>query len=132
MRILPPKRLLQEDFPEEKFVQRFSAIYNGLIDLVVKALNNGLTFQDNFDGVVKEVLLDGVYPIKVSWPRNSKPAAVWIGKIRTFSGVPAALSSAVTLDWSIGTGGEIQIDGVAGITASATAKYYVTIIGVTG
>lgn len=105
---------------------------NAFMESISRALNNRLTFSENMDSQVITFTADGQYPIKLSWERPSRPRAVWIGQISRVDGAPAALSSAVTLDWAFNQSGQIEIADIVGLTPSNSDQYSITIIGVTG
>ena len=126
------KKILQENFPELPWMNKLATPINVFIEEVTRILNKRLTFSDNFDGEIKEVLVDGNYPLKISWNRNSKPIAVWVGRIRRVDGGSNSFSDAVYMDWNYNNSREIQIDDIIGLGASSDDKFYVTIIGVVG
>ena len=126
------KKILQENFPDLPWMNQLAAPINTFIEEVTRAFNKRITFSDNFDGEVYEILTDGTYPLNISWNRPTKPRAVWIGAIRRLDGASASLSNAVQIDWTYNNKAEIQIDNIIGLGASGTDKFYVTLIGVTG
>lgn len=105
---------------------------NSFLENVTRALNNRLTFAENFDGQLMQFVADGQYPVKLSWNRTSKPTAVWIGQVSRVDGAAAALSAGLILDWSFNQSGQIEIANIPGLSASSTDQFNITIIGVTG
>ncbi len=126
------KRILTESFPDVKWISVLLAPLNQFIEEVNRALNNELTFSENFDGVVKTVTVDGTFPLKFMWTRSKRPTVAWIGYCREVSSNHVALASGIALDWEYSGDGFFKINAVPGLSASATAKYYLTIVALAG
>lgn len=126
------RRILSENYPDLDWMPRLANTINVFMEQTIRLLNNNLNFADNFDGEVKEITVDGQYPLKVSWGRNQKPIAVWIGRALRLDGSEATYTSALTLKWRFNENGQIEISDVVGLDDSETAKYKLVIIGVTG
>jgi hypothetical protein len=126
------KRILTESFPEVKWIGTLLAPINQFIEEVNRALNNELTFADNFDGMVKTITADGTYPVKFQWTRKSRPVVAWIGYIREIDGEHTNLGAAVSLDWEYTGDGTFKINALPGLSASAADKFYVTIVAMAG
>jgi hypothetical protein len=80
------------------------------------------------DAELREVLVDGTYPLKLSWTRTNQPTHITIGRIRKASGETLNLASAVSLDWNYNNAGEIQINSVVGLSPSPSSKYYINLL----
>jgi hypothetical protein len=126
------KRILPEQFPDLKWLPEFVAPINKFMSEVQDAMNNKLTFQENMNAEVRTVLLDGTYPIKLKWSKPNKPTAAWIGQAREVSGNHTTITTALYLDWEYTTEGNFQINNVAGLSASPTDKFNLTILIITG
>lgn len=132
---LPSFRRIAADFIAKDYPDLADTLIgplNNFMESVTRALNKGLTFGDNIDGVIATFTTDGTYPVKIRWDRSQKPVAVWIGQIARVDGAAPALSSAVTLDWSFNQSGQIEIADAVGLSASSTDQYIVTLVGVVG
>jgi len=127
------KRILSDQLTKYQDLQEpVFNVLNSFTESVTRALNNQLTFSDNMDGQVLKFTDTGVYPVKLAWNRTSKPTAVWLGAISRVDGADVSLSTAVTPNWSFNQQGQIEIISMAGLSASSTDKYNITLIGVTG
>lgn len=100
---------------------------NQALESIAYALTGQLTISENFRGAIKSVDLDGTYPVRVSWGKG-KPAAVLPGGIERTDLGAFTLSDGVSIRWSYTQGGQVSIDQVTGITASATTKYRLSLV----
>ncbi len=125
------KKILTESFPDVKWIGVLLAPLNQFIEEVNRALNNELTVAENMDGAVKTVTVDGTYPLKFQWKRSSRPTVAWIGYIRETQGEHTDMGAAVSMDWEW-SGGYFQINAIPGLSASPTAKYFVTVVALAG
>lgn len=127
------KRITQESFPDQAdWIGKLLEPLNRFMEDVNRALNNNITMADNLDCMVKTVTLDGVYPVKFKWTRNSRPKAAWVGQCREADEDHTTITNAVTMDWEFTQDGSFQINNVAGISPSSSSKYNLTIVAVTG
>lgn len=137
------KRILAESFPELKWMPQLLAPLNQFIEEINRALNNELTVGQNMNGVVKDVVVDGTYPVRFKWSRASRPRVAWIGAVFPVSGSAVVThvyddtgaverTAAVSLDWEFDGAGFFKINGIHGLAASASDKYTVTIVALAG
>lgn len=123
---LPPlQRLIADDFPDQTgWIGRLLRPVNVFFEQMTSALNRRLTINENFAGAIKEVELDGTYPVKVAWDFREKPISVLVGDIYRTDGASFSLSAAVQVQWTYNTQGQLQIDAVTGgLTIDADNKY---------
>lgn len=130
MKIPPLKPLKNSQFPDLGWFPRLSSPINSFMQEIINGLNKKLTFKENMDCEIKEVIIDGSYPVKTSWERDSKPTGLWMTNIRRVDGADTNLSEGITIEWSY-SNGVININNVVGLSASATDKYTLTIIAIT-
>lgn len=126
------KRILTESFPGVKWISALLAPLNQFIEEVNRALNNELTIAENFDGVVKDVIVDGTYPIRFVWSRSARPTVAWIGYARELSGPHTALTDPLSLDWEFSGDGYFKINAIPGLAASASAKWVIKVVALAG
>ena len=125
-------RILIEDFPDQKFMEKLLPPINGFFEDVSGALNKSLTFKENMAGEVLVATIDGTYPLDLRWTNRNRPIAAWIGSCREVSGAHTTPSVAPYLDWEVALDGSFRINSIVGLTASSTAKFTVTIVAITG
>ncbi len=131
-RLPETRKILPEDFPDQKFMPKLLQPINRFFESMVQALNKGITFRENIDGDLILVSIDGIYPIDIPWTRPSAPAAAWIGKCREASEAHTNFTDPLFLDWEYTASGKFRINNVTGLTASSTNKFNITIIAITG
>jgi hypothetical protein len=134
MATLPPvQRLVTEDFADQKkWIGKLLLPLNDFMESVYRALNQGLTVKENLAADVRTVEVDGTYPLKLSWSLKSKPVAVVVGNVARSDGTALSLVDAVGVRWSYNQQSQLQIDQVVGITPSASTKYKLTLVSITG
>lgn len=129
---LPTLKLLKSsDFPDLKWFPQLASNLNQFMRSVVNGLNNKLTFSENINCQVNDLIIDGTYPVKTSWTRDSKPTGLWITDVKRVDGADTNLSTAPFIEWSY-SNGTVSIDNVVGLTASASDKYLITVIIIVG
>lgn len=121
------RRILPELFPDVKFMPQLANVLNPFIEQIVRALNKGLNINDNFDGEIRNVVLDGTFPTKISWSRANRPVTILVGKVSQVTGSAVAATSTVGIDWEFTQDNMIQINQVFGISPSPSAKYQITL-----
>lgn len=127
------RRLVVEDFKSQiGWIEKLIQPINEYMESSTAAFNKALTIRDNFAGDIQTIELDGVWPIKLAWKLPSRPIAVTVGNTVKSSGASFTLSSAVQVQWSFNQSGQLQIDGVVGITPTSSVKYKVTLVILTG
>ncbi len=132
-KIPPIRRISLEDLKEQAgWIDKIVAPVNSYFEQTTSALNRALTINENFAGEVRDVTLDGTYPLKLSWGLNVKPRAVLVGQVERVDGTAYTLATAIQIQWSFNQTGQLQIDGIVGITPTGAAKYRVTLVVLTG
>ena len=126
------KKILSESFPQLPWLPELIRPLNSFIESVTAALNQGLTFNENLDALVRNVTLDGTWPVKVAWPKTNKPVACWVGQCRKLNADHTTITTALYLDWEFAADGTLQLNNVAGITPTETSKYVLTLVAITG
>lgn len=131
---LPPlRRLVAEDFQDQSdWIGKLIQPLNEHMERVTRAFNKGLTIEENFSGELREVTVDGVYPLKLAWTQRQRPRSVVVGGVRKADGSTWTLSTAVQVQWQYTQGGELQIDTVVGISPTSADKYILTLEVKTG
>ena len=131
---LPPsQKISQEDFPEQsKWIDRLIAPINSFMERLTAVLNKGITVNDNMSGAITTVELNGTWPVKIAWNLSQRPVSVLVGNVYLSSGSTFTLTDAVQVQWQFNQSGQLQIDGVTGITPSSTTKYKVVLECKTG
>jgi hypothetical protein len=125
------QRLLTEDFAGQKWAEKLIVPLNTFMESVQQALTNGLTVNDNLSGAIKTVEVDGTWPVKLAWSRG-RPVSVLVGNVVRSDGASFVLTDAVQVQWQFNQSGQLQIDGITGITPSSANKYKITIEAKTG
>jgi hypothetical protein len=120
------RRLLARNWEEG-----FRAV-NEFMRTVVSALQGQLTFSENFACMVREVPLDGSYPVYFAWTLPKKPSGAWVIKAREKSGAHVIPSDAIYADWEYTDRNQIQINSVTGISPSNVNPYSITLVVITG
>jgi hypothetical protein len=95
------KKLIVEDFPAttRETVQRLAQILNPFLDVVTKALTNGLTIKDNLKAQSFPLeLAAGVSTQTVKWTLNEAPSEVRISRLAIKGGTAPA--AAFSLFWA--------------------------------
>ncbi len=147
-KIPPIRRISTEDFKEQAgWIEKLLAPINSYMEQTTSALNRGLTIGDNFAGELRDVDVDGTYPLKLSWTLAARPRAVLVGNVQRTNGAAVdleqeidtedsstsvILSIPVFVQWSFNQAGQLQIDNVVGVTPTAAAKYKLTLLILTG
>lgn len=127
-RIPPLARLQLEDFPKQtEWIGRLLEPLNSFFERVTSALNKSLTITDNFLGAIKTVELNGTWPVKVAWELPQRPVTVLVGQIVRSDNTAFTLTDAVQVQWTFNQNGQLQINGVTGVTPSSGTKYTVTL-----
>lgn len=127
------KQILPENFATLAWMPRLLAPLNQFFEETIRALNRQLTVNENMAGALLTVTLDGTYPLKITWPLPAaRPVFVAVGAVSRTDGQAVTLTSAPAVQWSFNQAGQLQIDGVTGITPSPTARYVLTLLCLTG
>lgn len=126
-------KILREKFPGDlPWINNLLQPINSFMNDVKQAFENRFTISENFDGEVKEVTVNGSYPVKMSWGRTQKPSIGIIGKVEMTDGSDVTLPAAISLVWKYNNASEIQIDDVIGLDDSSTKKYKLKLIFLVG
>lgn len=127
-RVPPIQRLQLEDFPKQtEWIGRLLEPLNAFFERATSALNKNLTITDNFLGAIKTVEVNGTWPVKVAWELPQRPISVLVGQIVRSDNTSFTLTDAVQVQWSFNQNGQLQIDGVTGVTPSSSTKYKLTL-----
>lgn len=126
-------RLLTDDFKDQsEWIGRLLDPINNYMEQNNAALNKALTLADNMAAALLTIELDGQFPLKLRWDLTARPVSVIVGNVYRSNGANFTLTSAVQVQWSFNQASQLQIDGVVGITPSASAKYKLVIECKTG
>lgn len=123
-------KILPSDFPDQKWMPKFLAQLNGFMEDVTRALNKNLTLKENLAAEIMTVSIDGTFPLDVLWANKAYPTAAWIGQCREASGSHTTFTDPLYLDWEMSSRGLFRINNIAGLSASPSAVYSVTIMAV--
>lgn len=104
---------------------------NQFITDVTRAFNKRLTVTENMDGAIIPVIVDGIFPVFVTWERPNPPVAIWVGKCWEISQVHVVPTVAIGIDWEF-YDGKVKINAVPGCPASMTNKFNLTLVAITG
>ena len=130
MRVPSIKRILPERFPDQKWIPELLSPLNQFMEQVAQGINNGLRIGENFDGVVRTVVVDmtqtNPFPVKFQWTRTSPPSVAWIGRARQVSGTHTNFTSALFIDWEMADDGSFKINAIPGLPG--LKKFNVTVI----
>lgn len=131
---LPKQRkILVEDFPKQKdWLPKLLSPLNEFFEDVIRALNKGITFQENMAGSILTVNIDGVFPLDLKWSQTSRPVAAWIGQCKEIGKDHVVFTDPLFLDWEMKDSQTFRILGIPGLSASSTNRYKLTIMTVTG
>ncbi len=121
-----------ESFADVKWMPRLLGPVNLFMQSVVAAFNKQLTIEDNFAGKVMSAVLDGTMPMKLAWPLGAHPMLVVVGQVARVDGVSFTAADTVGIQWSFNQASQLQIDSVTGITPSASIRYRLTLLCLTG
>ena len=122
-RIPPLKRLAREDFPEQKsWIGKLLSPINEFFNLVSSALDESLTFDDNFNAQTKDIsfIKTATYPsldtpVSFASTVKGKPIGVLIINAVEDKDNPQPLVNAVTLSWTFAEN-TVKITGITGLT----------------
>lgn len=127
-RIPPLTRLTLESFTKQAdWIGPLIETINTFFERMTTAMNRNLTISENFLGAIKTVEVNGTWPVKVAWELSSRPQTVIVGNVYRSDGASFALTNAVQVQWSFNQSGQLQIDGITGITPTSSAKYKVVL-----
>lgn len=118
-------RLVNEDFEDLEWFPQLAYILNRPLETLTKALQGKLTFEDNFHCVVREVRLDGSFPIVLPFNKGlAKHVLVTNVLEGTITGAPF-------LQWEA-NGLDIAITGIVGATPTGASPIKLSIIIIAG
>lgn len=122
MKIPKLARLLAEDFADQTgWIEKLIGPLNSYSEFVSSALAKGLTLTDNMAADIKTVEVSGTWPVKVAI--GFRPLTVLVGNCYRTDGASFTASAAIGIQWQYNQSGQLQIDGVFGITPSVSDKY---------
>ncbi|MFW7382365.1 MAG: hypothetical protein ACOH5I_26445 [Oligoflexus sp.] len=124
------KRILPESFADLKleWLPRLLSPINSYMEDNYRALNRGLTFTDNFAAQINSVTYTGA-SVKFAWNQASKPIGCTIQNVRRING-NTNITAAYALQWAW-TGDSVTLT-VPGLPATASDKYEITLLTITG
>lgn len=126
-------QILPENFPEQKsWIPNLLSPINSFMQNVIRALNKNLTFNENFDGAVLTVTIDGTFPLDVLWDNRNRPTVAFIGSCREVSGNHTVINTAIYLDWEMSIDGKFRINNIAGLSASSSNPFTLKIVALVG
>ncbi len=128
------KRVTEEEFPADvkKWLGKLLGPLNQFMEQVTGALNRNLTVNDNMSGEIKSITLDGTFPLKLSYSLKAQPAFVTVGYCRELSAQHVIPTDAIYVDWEYGADNTLILNGIVGVTPSASAKYVIKVLILTG
>jgi len=131
---LPPSQKISlEDFPDQtEWIGRLIEPINTFVERLSSVLNKGISINDNMAGAILTVELNGSWPVKVAWNLSQRPLTAIVGNVYLSTGATFTLTTAVQVQWQFNQSGQLQIDGVTGITPTSSAKYKVVLECKTG
>lgn len=116
MKIPNFQRLSEEDFDQEDLSPLAEQINRPLASLT-QALQGRLTFGENMQGNITEIVLDGNFPKLIQNPLKTAPT----GLLPLSTSTPAAITASPFILFEK-SGSQIKITNVLGVTASSSAK----------
>lgn len=125
MKIPDFARLMVEEFKELEWFSKLAFALNKPLELITKALQNRLSFEDNFASEVIELRLDGQYPIILPF-KLGRPKHILVTRIN--SGI---VTFAPFVDWTT-DGQDVKITDVLGVIPSGTNIVKLTIVIIAG
>jgi len=133
MGLLPPiRRLVVEDFPEQKWIGKLLSPINEFMESVYRNLNRQLTLRENVASDFHTAEVDGTYPLALAWTLKARPISVHVGNTVRSDGASFTITAAVGIRWSFNQSGQLQIDQVVGVTPTSSAKFKLTLLSFTG
>lgn len=120
------KRLLVESFQDLPWMPRVAPIFNAAVDELTRLENKNIQIAAHVDGEIRNFMIDGVYPLELSWNRNNKPTLIIIGAVSRVDSVASGLTVAPYVDWEFNNKGQIKINNVVGITATSAIKWNIS------
>lgn len=118
--------MLLEDFPDQaEWIEKLLQPLNQYMEQSAAAMK-ALTVTDNMLGSIKNVELDGIFPVRISWS-GPKPVSVLVGNAVRSDSVAFVLTDAVQVQWEYDQSGSLAINAVTGITPTPTVKYKLTL-----
>jgi hypothetical protein len=121
------KRFYAEDYKESpEWFKRFLAQLNLYTDPVASSLNNGLTFQQNFNSQLYSLSITGNSDFTKNTASftctiNGTPDGVMLIQASLASNIQTALISPINFSWYF-NGGLIFITGISGLTPTVAYK----------
>jgi len=131
-------RLISEDIPEDQrsWFDKILISLNSFISTMLSLLNKGLTFEDNFDAMVKILEFPGRdlsvasgEPLKINSTLRGMPKGVIKVKMEdiTSSGATAIVDP-IDVQWKYDQTGKILITNISNIQTDGSIKYRMTLL----
>ena len=122
------KSLLPEKFQgQQPWIMNLIVPLNAFMTQVVDAFNKKVNVSDNLEGDIVTFTTAGIYPINIKWTYG-KPRIGMLCNIQREDGATVSLASAITPIWRYNQEGQIEISAVAGLSASASDKYKISMV----
>ena len=122
MKITLPQQLQRTDFPDApNWISKLLYPLQLFQTLVVSALTNQLTIQDNLSAVVNSLTFVAAASADLNkfqfiWPYSRQPVALWMHVTRTDGTYPTIYP---VPSWNLVTG-NIMINGIQGLTTGVS------------
>jgi len=128
-RIPPLKRVLQEEFPDQPWLNKLLTPLNKFMESVVSAFNKSITVNDNMAGAIRTVEMRGT-TATIPWSGQA-PSVVIVGRVRASDNQPldsTANPDAIAVRWYLDSDGNIYIYSIQGVTPTPSLKYTLTLL----
>jgi hypothetical protein len=120
------RRLLAEDFPDQKWIGKLLQPLNQFIENVTQALTKNLTVADNLDQQISEVTFTGNASVQFKAALRTRPRGVVVSDVQTVTGT-APTAAVQPASWSYNSADQtITISSWHGGLHSSS-KYRVTL-----
>jgi hypothetical protein len=112
-------RIRKEDLGPKvpEYVSKIVDAYNKLYEDFYNALKKGITIEDNLQMFIRDLKVKTTSLPIVFKNTLGKPIKGVVILSTKIEGLDTVITNAVTLDWSIAEGSNVQINNVTGLTA---------------
>lgn len=126
-RIPPTKRLLTEDFPDQKaWIGKLIQPLNQYMEIASAALNRGLNVSDNLDAQIETLTLTEGQTVRFKVTTRARPLGVIISSHANLAGSSPSISAALYPVWEyIPATNQIKISKIYGLNSGE--KYRLTL-----
>lgn len=127
MKIRKINKILTEDFPEKyrELVSKLAFTLNPFLDNLVESLDGNLSFTDNIDSEIKELVVrpDVDLPLKVKTELNFCNSII-VTRITNLDNTSAVLASAPFVEFTNRDEGGFKLIEIKNITGLVTSNKY--------